>query len=120
MDKNENFLILLKLFKNRPNHLYEFLIESEAINKRFLDKFKNSVKLNESTELDIPFFKNLTEMKDYYQSLNDIIEKKTKLKSKEELEIELNKKLEESIKNENYEESCKIRDYMKLNKIKKL
>lgn len=119
MDKNENFLILLKLFKNRPNHLYQFLIESEAINKSFLNKLKKSIKLkNDLNEENLPFFKNLTEMKDYYNSLTDIEE--NKIKTKEEIGIELNRKLEESIKNENYEESCRIRDYMRLNKIKKL
>ena len=57
-------------------------------------------------------------MKDYYNSITDIDE--NKIKTKEEIGIELNRKLEESIKNENYEESCRIRDYMRLNKIKKL
>jgi intergrase/recombinase len=116
MDKNENFLILLKLFKNRPNHLYEFLIDSDAINKSFLNKLKKSIKIKpDLNEDNLPFFKNLTEMKDYYLSLVDNTEEKTK----EEIEEELNRKLNESIKDENYEEACRIRDYMRLNKIRK-
>jgi hypothetical protein len=43
----KNLIYILKLFKNRPYHLAEYLIENEAFNERFLKKLLESDKLSE-------------------------------------------------------------------------
>ena len=50
----------------------------------------------------------------------DDLENLKNLKTKEELELELNEKLQKAIQTENYEEASRIRDYMKVNNIQKL
>jgi excinuclease UvrABC helicase subunit UvrB len=119
----ENLLIILKLFQNRPNHLSKFLIDSKAFNKEFLKKIKESDKITEINIKGITddhlHFNNIKEMKKYYSSLVDDLENIKKDKSINELIEELNLKLKESLDNEDYEEACRIRDYMKINKIPK-
>jgi len=120
MDKesNKNLLMVLKLFKNRPNHLAKFLIDNGAICSDFLEKIENSEKLSKLSKFDM-HFNSISEMNEYYNSLlvdlEDIKEKKTK----KELEFEFNLRLKIALQNENYEEASRIRDYMKKNKIKK-
>lgn len=56
-------------------------------------------------------------MNEFYNSILDI--KKSK-KSVEEITKEANIKMDQLIKNENFEEAAKLRDYMTKNKIKRL
>lgn len=120
----QNLLIVLKLFQNRPHHLTSFLIENKALNSDFLEKISDSQKLSNMAKNgikdDFLHFNSISEMKKYYQSLLDDLENLKNLKTKEELELELNEKLQKAIQTENYEEASRIRDYMKVNNIQKL
>ena len=118
----ENLLQILKIFQNRPNHLSRFLLENNAFQEDFLEKIKDSEKLTEirnNKKTTLPQFNTISEMKKYYSSLIKDLDLK-KNKTKEELTLELNEKLRLAIDSENYEEASKIRDYMKINNIKKL
>jgi len=120
----ENLLIILKLFQNRPNHLSKFLIDSKALNPEFINKLKDSERLNEIKRNGIHdnylHFNTISEMKEYYSSLIDDLENIRKKKSGTELIKEFNDKLSEAIRIEYYEEASRIRDYMKLNNIPKI
>lgn len=118
----ENLLMILKLFQNRPNHLTKFLIESNALNPNFIKKLKESERLKEMKENGIHenylHFDTIDELKKYYTSLIDDLENIKNKKSGKELIEEFELKLKQAIENEDYEEACRIRDYMKLNNIK--
>lgn len=110
-----NLVKLLKLFQNRPNHLAKYLIDNIAFNDVFIKMIIESERLSEIDNESQPFFKNVEEMEDFYNNvLND--EYKKSKKSPEKLIKELNKKLEECLKDEKYEDAIRIRDY--LSKIK--
>jgi hypothetical protein len=114
-DGYEKLIKLLSLFKNRPYHLAKYLITNSALNEDFIEKLKDS-KISELKSENINFL-TIEEMEIYYQSL---IVSNIEEKSKEDIEIELNKKLDESIISENYEEATRIRDYMRLKNIKRI
>ena len=118
--KNDNLLLIFKIFKNRPFHLYHFLVDNDAFSPEFLKKVKENKKLS---KLDIDTFdKNLhfnkiSEMKEYFNSLVEDFSIIKVSKNKEDLEIELNKQLKNAIDKEDYEEAAIIRDYMIRNNI---
>lgn len=114
----ENFIKLLKLFRDRPNHLSEYLNDNNSFNKKFKNKiiksdFLNSISLEKVDDITNFNFKDFSEMNNFF---NDII-KKTK-KEKENIEIKLNEKLRNLIDKERFEEAAKLRDYMKKKKYK--
>lgn len=120
--KDENFhrnlISLLKIFKNRPYHLSKYLIDNNAFNKNFVQKIEHSEKLSDVNQYDQKYFSNISQMEDFYNSLLE--ETKTNLKkSKKELTIELNKRLNTLIQEEKYEEAAALRDFMIQNGIKK-
>ena len=123
-DSYQNLLIVLKLFQNRPHHLSKFLIENNALNPEFLDKITDSDRLSDMAENGIKdnylHFNSISEMKDYYKSLIDDLENLKRKKTKEELEIEVNRKLIIAIEREDYDSASRIRDYMRLNNINKI
>ena len=104
-----NLVKLLKLFQNRPNHLAKYLIDNIAFTEIFLKLVLESEKLNE-LEKDQPSFKNIQEMHDFYNIFEETSNKK---KSSKKMEEDLNKKLEEYLRLEKYEDAIRIRDYMK-------
>lgn len=114
MKKYSNLINLLNLFKDRPNHLANFLLENKALNKTFLDKIEKNDKIKSSEEKD---FNSILEMNEYYSSLIQNID--LKKMSETELEEYYNNRLLNLIKDEMYEEAAKVRDYMTKNKIKK-
>lgn len=114
-DKYENLLKLLKLFKNRPYHLTKYLIDNSALNEDFIEKLKES-EISEISEKELNF-NSIEEMENFYVSLIDI--KNLEQKDSNEIKIELNEKLEEAIRLENYEEAARIRDYMNIKNIKR-
>lgn len=78
-----------------------------------------SKKILDLSDMDLEVVKNfdsIAQMEDFYTSLLNDIEGK----NEKEIEINLNKKLNNLIQDENYEEAAKIRDYMKRNNIKKI
>jgi len=128
-DKNRlyrNLSILLKLFKNRPNHLAKYLIENSAFTEEFIFNIINSRKLNdmnpadaynyfvEESNLTPVYFTDFDEMENFYTG---IIEDKSLTIDTSELTKELNLKLERYIGEEKYEEAAKMRDYMRKNNI---
>lgn len=115
-DHYENLLKLLKLFKNRPYHLTKYLIDNLALNEDFIEKLKNS-RISDSFSKELNF-NSIEEMEKFYISLIDI--KNIEQKSDKEIKIELNVKLQEAIRLENYEEASRIRDYMCIKNIKKI
>lgn len=126
--KNEsykNLITLLKLFKNRPYHLAKYLIDNSALNQKFinsvlnsnsLDKLSSDNNINKNNPSPINFI-SITQMEDFYSSLID--EKELIKKSKEDLEKEMNTKLDNLINQERFEEAAHIRDWMKIKKIKR-
>ncbi len=123
MDKDyKNLLTLLRMFKNRPNHLSKFLIENNALNKHFLDRIENSDKLSNinlsKTGDSHYYFTNISEMKAYYVSLVDDLELIKTKKSREDLKKYLIECLNVSILGEDFEEAARIRDFMVINKLK--
>lgn len=121
-DAYNNLVTLLKLFKNRPYHLAKYLIENTALNKKFVDKILNSDKLNNLSndivkDNKVINFNTISEMDDFYSSLIDI--KDLDSKSPEQIAEELNKKLDDLIRGEKYEDAANLRDYMNRKKIKR-
>lgn len=116
-----HLVILLKIFRDRPNHLSKYLIENNAFNKEFIKKINSSKKLTEISDMEIKdmmgeiesYFTDIEEMDSFYNNLltNDKSENKDKM-------VELNEKLRELIKSEKYEDAARIRDYMSKNGIK--
>jgi hypothetical protein len=123
MEENDklykNLIKLLKMFKNRPHHLAKFLINNSAFSKNFSKNLVNNKKINNLNEEEIEinkFFTSIDEMEDFYNSFIDEMDGK----SKEDIEMEINKKLDNLLKYEKFEEATKIRDYMKRNNIKRI
>lgn len=129
MDRDDrlyrNLVILLKIFKNRPNHLAKYLIDNTALSESFIQSIINSKKLNDISSKDSDYFQdyminqpnyftNYEEMNEYY---NSIMVGSKMISDKSELTKELNEKLNKFIEEENYEEAVKIRDYMINNNI---
>jgi hypothetical protein len=114
-DIYENLIKLLSLFKNKPYYLAKYLIKNSALTEDFIEKLKDS-KISELEKENINFT-NIEEMENYYQSL---ISKNIEEKSKKDIEIELNNKLDNALILENYEEASSIRDYMRLKNIKRI
>ena len=124
-----SLVILLKMFKNRPYHLAKYLVENSALTEDFIKKIKSSDKLKEINEddksseqklLPVPvYFVDISQMENFYNSFVDDIQQLSKEKGIEEVTIELNKKLDELIKPEKYEEAARVRDYMNRNNIKR-
>jgi hypothetical protein len=112
MDYNKferNLILLLKIFNDRPNHLSKFLIDNNSFTPEFIELVLNSDKLNgikdvENEEVD---FSDFSEMNEYFKKLID------QTKGKENLSVEMNNRLFELIKSEDYESAAKLRDYMK-------
>lgn len=124
-----SLVILLKMFKNRPYHLAKYLVENSALKEDFIKKLKNSDRLKEINEdeksseqklLPVPvYFVDISQMENFYNSFIDDIQQLSKEKGIEEVTKELNKKLDDLIKKEKYEEAARVRDYMMRNNIKR-
>ena len=126
-----SLVIMLKMFKNRPYHLAKYLAENSGLTADFIKKIKNSDKLKEMNEdeksseqklLPVPvpvYFVDISQMENFYNSFIDDIKQLSKEKSIEEITKELNKKLDDLIKQEKYEEAARVRDYMNRNNIKR-
>ena len=126
-----SLVILLKMFKNRPYHLAKYLVENSALTEDFIRKLKNSDRLKELNEdeksseqklLPVPvpvYFVDISQMENFYNSFVDDIQQLSKQKGIEEVTKELNKKLDELIIKEKYEEAARVRDYMSRNNIKR-
>lgn len=116
-----HLVILLKIFRDRPNHLAKYLIQNTSFTKDFIKKINTSKKLSEISDMEIKdmmgeiesYFTDIDEMDSFYNNLltNDSTDGKDKV-------IELNEKLKDLIKTEKYEEAARIRDYMSKNGIK--
>jgi len=99
-----NLVKLFNIFRNRPNHLVEFLIENNAFDKNFINKMDKGNKLLgiDVNNINIDFC-SFSEMNTFFNGLLEY-------SNSEILEEELNEQLSEYIKEERYEEAAKIRD----------
>jgi hypothetical protein len=113
-DIYKNLVTLLKLFKNRPYHLAKFLVDKKALTDKFYQEILSSNKLPDldfdSKKQKPIYFSSIDQMEDYFQSLLE--PQKAKPKTTQQIEKELNTKLDQLIKNENYEDAACLRDYM--------
>ena len=102
-EKYELMAALLARFENKKWILSKFLIDNEAISENFLRSINT-----EFLAEDTPIFTDLTQLNNY---LNKIIDKECGIKR-----IDLEKKLQELLDEERYEEAAKLRDWLKKNK----
>lgn len=128
-DLYKNLVVLLKVFKNRPYHLAKYLTDNSAFSQEFINKIMNSDKLKELSKKDEEesdpklisiYFTDINQMNDFYSSLIDDIKSMSANKTINELTSELNLKLDNCIKNEQYEDAARLRDYMIRNNIKRI
>jgi len=120
----KKFIIFLEMFQNRPHHLARFLLENNILTVDFLKKLSDNTTLNQITDIskmkEEVYFKNIAEMKKYYKSIIYPIDDERGNMTKKEWSIEVNTRLYDAIEKENYEEACRLRDYMNRHNIKKL
>ena len=125
MDNNnkiyKNLITILKLFQSRPYHLAKYLMENQALTEAFIEKIKNSERLNkinegeEDNSIKAIYFIDISHMKDFFDSLTD----DTLDNNKRDLISDLNRKLDRCLKEERYEDAIRIRDYMQKNNIER-
>ncbi len=115
-DLYNNLVTLLKMFKNRPHHLAKYFIENSSLDKDFIRKISENGKLkhlsNKEDEMKPIYFTDINKMNDYYNSFVEDIENILKNKTPNEIELELNEKLDNFILDEKYEDAARLRDYM--------
>jgi len=124
-DLYRNLVVLLKMFNNRPYHLAKYLIDNDALRDNFIKNISDNGKLNDiskddDVEMKLMYFLDIGKMNDYYNKITDEVNLLALTKSPEEIEFEMNEKLDNLIFDENYEEAVRLRDYMITNKIKRL
>ena len=124
-DLYRNLVVLLKMFNNRPYHLAKYLIDNDALRDNFIKNISDNGKLNDiskddDVEMKLMYFLDIGKMNDYYNKITDEVNLLALTKSPEEIEFEINEKLDNLIFDENYEEAVRLRDYMITNKIKRL
>jgi excinuclease UvrABC helicase subunit UvrB len=110
----------LKLFKDRPYHLANYLIDNYAISSSFINKILNSDKLKNFKEQPDTYFYDIAEMEDFFNSFIDIKELKTNKKNIEKITKDVNDKMNNFIKEEKFEDAVQLRDYMIKNRIKRI
>jgi excinuclease UvrABC helicase subunit UvrB len=127
MENNDDFyqrlVTLLKTFNNRPYHLARYLIENSALNEEFIINVSKSDKIKDIQDfaiengMNLPniHFNDISKMNDYFNSLSQ----KTENDDIKELTKELNKKMNDLIQEEKYEEAARLRDIMINKKIKR-
>jgi len=108
----KNLARFLKFFINRPNHLARYLIENNALNKEFIKKL-NTIKEDKIEEGNfIPvYFLDIDQMNNFFIKLID--NKDSNSLNSFTLREDLEKELENCIKEERYEDAIRIRDYLK-------
>lgn len=116
MSPKSNLLKLLILFKNRPAHLYRYLLDNQALKDEFLNLTVNSQKLQYLDMPDNLNFANIDEMNDFFDSLIDNSKNIETLNDKEK---KWNQKLSDALISEDYESASRIRDYMKKHNLRK-
>lgn len=118
----QNLIALLTLFKDKPNILADFLFEYKAFNIDFNDILSNNkalqkiwMELDETNEIEIPYFMNLESMDKYYR--NFFKKDKTFISLKNKKDDILIEELKQAIKNEDFETATKIRDILVSKKV---
>ena len=109
----DNFIKLMKLFKNKPHYLTKFLLNNYAFDDKFIATITNSDFLSKIKRKDYDLnFKSFDDMNMYF--LNIVNSNVTNIKVAEK---DFNDSLKKLLDEENYEEASKLRDYMRKNKI---
>lgn len=110
----DNFIKLIKLFKNNPHFLTKFLLTNYAFDKKFVKTIENSEFLSKLKRKDYSLnFKNFDEMNKYFMNIVN-----SSVSDIKESEKKFNDTLMNLINEEKYEDASKLRDYMKKNNIK--
>jgi hypothetical protein len=117
----KNMVTLLTIFKDKPNLLVKYILEydfiSPEIHKFIIDNKelkKKGEEMEKEDSLDIPYFKNINEMKKYYDKIFKTNTKSITINypSLEEPKKDiLLRDLQEAILEEDYEKCARIRDY---------
>ncbi len=122
VENHKNLITLLKIFKNRPNHLSRFLLDNKAFTEEFLSKISSNDKLSDINLSKIGdnsfYFSNISEMKVFYSSLVEDLDIMKSKKDRDVLKKDLLDLISKAIDEENYEEAARIRDFMISNKLK--
>jgi excinuclease UvrABC helicase subunit UvrB len=116
----KNLVNFFKLFKDRPYHLANYLIDNFAFNKSFINKILMSDKLKSFKEQPETYFYDIAEMEDFFNSFIDVKELKTNKKNIEKITKEVNDKMNGFIEDEKFEDAAQLRDYMIKNRIKRI
>jgi len=111
-----NLVILLKMFKHRPFHLAKYLIENKVFTDDFINKIVNNDLEIKNSDKN---FNSINKMNEFYNSLLEEPKRIGEPKNKQDIEKELNSKLESLLKEEKYEYAAILRDYMSRNNIKR-
>lgn len=108
---HKNLVNFLKFFINRPNHLAKYLLDNNALDQNFLIDLVNNKKLKEEGDSSIGiYFVDINQMNNFFKSL---IKNNSKNTDIEDLKGELNKELDNCLKEERYEDAIRIRDYLR-------
>ena len=118
----KNLIAFLTIFDGKPNMLAEYLMEYDIITEKIANMLinnkelsKKSKELKDNGEIEKPYFSNIEEMKEFYNSffkterVFDPINNPSQASLLEEIK--------KAITNEDYEMASKIRDYCKINNI---
>ena len=98
-------------------------MENSALTDKFIENISNSSNLTKLSDNPDNLqssgvnFISISQMEDFYASLLD--SKDITKKTHKELEKEMNKKLDELIQDEKFEEAAYLRDWMKMKKLKR-
>ena len=107
----KNLVNFLKFFINRPNHLAKYLLDHDALDSKFLNSLQNNKFLTDESKSTIDlYFVDINQMNNFFKSL---ITNGSKNRDIEDLKGELNKELDNCLKEERYEDAIRIRDYLR-------
>ena len=99
---------------NSPIYFADIIFEDLIFNG-ILNQFIPNLDITDKSK----YPNDINKMNDYYNSFTDDIKKLNKGKTPDEIEDEMNDKLNSLIFNEKYEDAARLRDYMQRNEIKR-
>jgi hypothetical protein len=112
--RHKNLTHIISSFGFRPNLLAKYLLENGLLRADFLETLDKGDYSQMAEEKKL--FTHFSQIREYY---TDQLKTFDLTLPKEQLALELNKKLDQMISCEKYEEAAAIRDLMILKKIKR-
>ena len=125
----KNMVTLFTIFKDKPNLLVKYILEYDIIapdvqkfivDNKELKVMREKMENDENDKLETPYFRNIPEMKKYYDNIfqtNPDFDSINYPNDNEPKQETLLKDMKEAILSENYEKCTKIRDYCLKNDI---